>query len=90
MFDNVETMLRLCVFRLCTFARTMEGTKRSRIQPGITVRVVRKQDQRSGRVTEGIVRDVLTRAHSHPHGIKVRLADGQIGRVKEIINNDEL
>ncbi len=72
------------------FCTRMEGTKRSRIQPGITVRVVRKQDQRSGRITEGIVRDVLTRSHSHPHGIKVRLADGQTGRVKEIITREEL
>ena len=62
----------------------MDGTKRSNIKPGAAVKIVLKKDQRSGRLTEGIVKDILTRSPSHPHGIKVRLADGQVGRVKEI------
>jgi uncharacterized repeat protein (TIGR03833 family) len=63
----------------------MEGTKRSNIQPGMQVRIVLKQDQRSGKLTEGVVKDLLTNSSSHPHGIKVRLVNGLVGRVKEII-----
>ena len=63
----------------------MDGTKRINIKPGTQVAIVLKKDQRSGRLTEGIVKDILTSAQFHPHGIKVRLEDGQIGRVKEII-----
>ncbi|MHA7102516.1 putative repeat protein (TIGR03833 family) [Roseivirga pacifica] len=63
----------------------MEGTKRANIKPGIRVNIVLKQDQRSGKLTEGIVKDLLTKSPNHPHGIKVRLADGQVGRVKEIL-----
>lgn len=58
---------------------------RSDIKPGIRVRVVQKQDQRSGKLTEGIVKDILTNSNFHPHGIKVRLDNGIIGRVKEIL-----
>ena len=54
------------------------------IKPGQKVKIVLKQDQRSGNLTEGIVKDILTNSPTHPHGIKVRLADGQVGRVKEI------
>ncbi len=61
------------------------GTNRSNIKPGITVKIVLKKDQRSGVLTEGIVKDLLTNSSFHPHGIKVRLEDGQVGRVKEII-----
>ncbi|MBI9012377.1 MAG: YwbE family protein [Clostridiales bacterium] len=61
------------------------GTNRSNIKPGITVKIVLKKDQRSGALTEGIVKDLLTNSSFHPHGIKVRLKDGQVGRVKEII-----
>jgi uncharacterized repeat protein (TIGR03833 family) len=50
----------------------------------VRVRIVRKQDQASGKLVEGIVKDILTNSPNHPHGIKVRLVDGQIGRVKEI------
>lgn len=57
---------------------------RSNIKPGMTVLIVLKQDQRTGRLTRGIVKDILTRSPAHPHGIKVRLMDGQIGRVREI------
>ncbi len=65
----------------------MEGTNRTDIQPGINVYVVLKKDQRTGKLTPGIVKDILTRSSRHPHGIKVRLADGQVGRVKQIIKN---
>jgi uncharacterized repeat protein (TIGR03833 family) len=63
----------------------MNGTKREDIKPGARVRVIQKQDQRSGKLTEGIVREILTRSPSHPHGIKVRLESGIIGRVKDIL-----
>jgi len=62
------------------------GTKRSNIKPGLHVRIVLKQDQATGKLTEGIVKDILTKSPTHPHGIKVRLVSGQIGRVKEILN----
>ena len=62
----------------------MDGTRRADIKPGIKVRVVLKKDQRSGNLTEGIVKDILTNSSTHPHGIKVRLESGDIGRVKEI------
>lgn len=63
----------------------MDGTKRSNIKPGTQVHIVLKKDQHSGTLTAGIVKDILTNAPVHPHGIKVRLEDGQVGRVKEII-----
>ncbi|MBO6523702.1 MAG: YwbE family protein [Balneolaceae bacterium] len=62
----------------------MNGTIRSNITPGKDVAIVLKKDQKSGTLTYGIVKDILTNSPSHPHGIKVRLTDGQIGRVKEI------
>ncbi|MDY0296028.1 MAG: YwbE family protein [Acidobacteriota bacterium] len=65
----------------------MDNRRRSEIRIGARVRVVQKQDQRSGRLTEGVVRDILTRSVSHPHGIKVRLQDGTVGRVKEILGD---
>ena len=55
------------------------------IKPGMRVRVVRKQDQGSGKLTEGIVKEILTNSPTHPHGIKVRLSDGIVGRVKEVL-----
>ena len=58
---------------------------RSTIKPGLTVLIVLKQDQASGKLTRGIVKDILTKSPNHPHGIKVRLMDGQVGRVKEIV-----
>ncbi|MGA8264056.1 MAG: YwbE family protein [Ignavibacteriaceae bacterium] len=64
----------------------MNGKNRSEIKPGLRVKIVLKQDQRTGKLTEGIVEDVLTNSSFHPHGIKVRLESGEIGRVKEIIN----
>ena len=63
----------------------MDGRKRADIKPGARVQVVQKQDQRSGRLTEGIVREILTGSATHPHGIKVRLESGVVGRVKVII-----
>lgn len=63
----------------------MNGTQRKDIAIGATVRIVLKKDQRTGALTEGIVQKILTNSHSHPHGIKVRLQDGQVGRVKEIL-----
>ncbi len=62
-----------------------DGRTRAAIRPGARVRVVQKQDQGTGKLTEGIVRDILTNSPGHPHGIKVRLEDGTVGRVKEII-----
>lgn len=62
----------------------MSGTIRSNIKSGSKVAIVLKKDQRSGVLTHGIVKDLLTKSSTHPHGIKVRLTDGQIGRVKEI------
>lgn len=62
----------------------MDGTRRSDIKPGIKVSIVLKKDQRSGNLTEGIVKDILTNSPNHHHGIKVRLESGDIGRVKEI------
>jgi len=61
-----------------------DGIKRADIRPGLKVSIVLKQDQRTGRLTEGVVRDILTKSATHPHGIKVRLEDGQVGRVKII------
>ncbi|MCX6035405.1 MAG: YwbE family protein [Chloroflexi bacterium] len=63
----------------------MNGNTRSSIKPGLRVRIVLKQDQATGKLTEGIVKDILTSSPTHPHGIKVRLMDGQVGRVKEVI-----
>ena len=60
------------------------GTNRSSIKPGLHVLIVLKADQRSGKLTEGIVKDILTSSAVHPHGIKVRLKNGLVGRVKEI------
>lgn len=63
----------------------MDGRYRKDIFPGTVVNIVLKADQRTGRLTRGTVKDVLTRSSHHPHGIKVRLTDGQVGRVKEIL-----
>ncbi|MCP4158359.1 MAG: YwbE family protein [bacterium] len=60
----------------------MDGTKRADIKPGANVQVVLKQDQRSGKLTDGVVKDILTKSPNHPHGIKVRLESGLVGRVK--------
>jgi uncharacterized repeat protein (TIGR03833 family) len=67
----------------------MDGRTRSNIKPGLTVLIVLKQDQRTGKLTRGLVKDILTKSPNHPHGIKVRLVDGQVGRVKEIVDSNE-
>jgi uncharacterized repeat protein (TIGR03833 family) len=67
----------------------MNGTLRKNIRPGIRVAIVQKQDQRNGRRTVGTVKDLLTNSQNHPHGIKVRLTDGQVGRVQEILTDNE-
>jgi len=64
----------------------MQGTRKEDIKPGKRVKIVQKQDQRSGELTEGIVLKILTNSSNHPHGIKVMLEDGIVGRVKEILN----
>lgn len=64
----------------------MNGTIRENIKQGTKVRVVQKQDQRSGKLTEGVVQKILTKSPKHPHGIKVMLESGIVGRVKEILN----
>ncbi len=63
----------------------MEGTNRKNIYAGLTVDIVLKKDQGTGKRTRGVVKDILTKSPAHPRGIKVRLIDGQIGRVQEII-----
>lgn len=65
----------------------MSGQNRADIYPGLLVAIILKKDQRSGKLTEGVVKDLLTSASYHSRGIKVRLEDGQVGRVAEIISN---
>jgi len=62
----------------------MDGKNRSNIKPGISVAIVLKEDQRTGKLTEGTVQNILTNSQFHPHGIKVRLTSGEVGRVQEI------
>lgn len=64
----------------------MSVPARRQIKPGLKVAIVLKQDQRTGRLTEGLVADLLTKSPTHPHGIKVRLTDGQVGRVQKILS----
>ena len=66
-------------------ATTKPGSSRRNIHSGDTVDVIQKRDQRTGKLTRGIVKDILTNSPSHPHGIKVRLQTGQVGRVQAII-----
>ena len=63
----------------------MSGTNRADIKPGDNVLIVLKKDQKTGRLTEGTIKDILTKSPTHPHGIKVRLENGEVGRVKEIL-----
>lgn len=67
--------------------QNMDGKLRSNIKPGLEVDIVLKQDQRTGKTSRGIVRDLLTNSPQHPHGIKVRLEDGRVGRVQHIVND---
>jgi uncharacterized repeat protein (TIGR03833 family) len=64
----------------------MNDPNPTKIRLGLHVRIVLKKDQRSGKLTEGVVKDILTKSPAHPHGIKVRLESGEIGRVKEILD----
>ena len=64
----------------------MSGIERNKISSGLEVQIVQKHDQRSGNLTRGVVRDILTKSPTHPHGIKVRLETGEVGRVKEILS----
>ena len=63
----------------------MNGQNRKEIKPGLTVEIVMKEDQRSGKRTRGVVKQILTNSATHPHGIKVRLETGEVGRVQTII-----
>lgn len=63
----------------------MDGNIRKNVRAGLKVKIVLKKDQRTGVLTEGVVKDILTNSPNHPHGIKVRLESGDVGRVKEII-----
>jgi uncharacterized repeat protein (TIGR03833 family) len=63
----------------------VDGRTRANIRPGLRVRVVEKQNQRTGKLTEGVVQRILTKSSDHPHGIKVMLDNGIVGRVKEIV-----
>lgn len=64
----------------------MSGNNRETIKIGSIVRVIKKSDQKTGKISEGIVKEILTKSKFHPHGIKVILEDGMIGRVKEVVN----
>jgi len=66
----------------------VNGKQRENIRPGMRVAIVLKQDQQTGRQTIGIVKDLLTKSTNHPHGIKVRLTDGQVGRVQDILADE--
>lgn len=66
----------------------MIGRNQTDIKAGVRVQVVRKEDQRTGKLTEGIVKDILTRSATHPHGIKVRLTSGIVGRVKKVLSKE--
>lgn len=67
----------------------MDNTERKNIRAGMRVTIVLKQDQRTGKQTVGVVKDLLTNSSNHPHGIKVRLTDGQVGRVQEILTDEK-
>ena len=74
-------------FYLLKYSNPMDGRKRSDIHPGLKVGIVLKKDQRTGNITYGVVEKLLTKSSFHPHGIKVMLEDGQVGRVKEILED---
>lgn len=69
----------------CSTGVNMDGRKRADIKAGALVKVVQKHDQRTGKLTEGTVKDLLTKSSNHPHGIKVRLTSGIVGRVKAVL-----
>lgn len=67
----------------------MKAPCRKDIHPGLAVAIILKTDQRTGKLTEGIVKDILTKSPQHPHGIKVKLEDGQVGRVQQLIETND-
>lgn len=73
------------LFLYRTYITIMDGRKRSDVKPGMLVNIVQKHHQQTGELTEGVVRQLLTNSSTHPHGIKVRLETGEVGRVKEIL-----
>jgi uncharacterized repeat protein (TIGR03833 family) len=72
-----------------TMTNRNEGRNDPAIRPGCMVDIILKEDQRSGKKTRGIVQEVLTKSQTHPHGIKVRLKDGRVGRITEIVKSDD-
>ncbi len=66
--------------------KKLSGTLRKNIQPGLTVEIVQKHHQRTGELTEGVVKRILTNSSTHPHGIKVQLETGEVGRVKNVFS----
>ena len=79
-------MHRLPLMEQLTGEQSMDGTRRSDIKQGLRVSVVLKKDQKTGKLIEGIVKEILTNSPAHPHGIKVRLESGEVGRVKKILD----
>jgi len=85
MLSTKEVVLESSISYDITRARMQPNQQRSKIKPGVNVQIVMKQHQRTGKLTKGIVKNILTNSSFHPHGIKVRLTDGQVGRVQSII-----
>jgi uncharacterized repeat protein (TIGR03833 family) len=83
-------MLQVDKLRVSLKELKMSGRNRSDINVGVRVQIVQKQDQRTGKLTDGIVKDILTRSSTHSHGIKVRLTSGIVGRVKEILSGESV
>jgi uncharacterized repeat protein (TIGR03833 family) len=81
----VYSLQSMIVIRISIGGHVMDGNNRENIKPGTHVLIVQKQDQRTEKLTEGIVKDILTSSPAHPHGIKVRLINGIVGRVKQIL-----
>jgi uncharacterized repeat protein (TIGR03833 family) len=86
--DQRSSFTRKTGLFIMTMPNQNNGRDRLAIQPGCTVDVIQKEDQRTGKKIRGIVQDILTNSKTHPHGIKVRLKDGRVGRVAEIITSD--
>jgi uncharacterized repeat protein (TIGR03833 family) len=84
-FVQIYFLIKVYVYTCKNFYRSMsQGTTRANIKVGLSVGIVLKKDQRSGTITKGVVKRILTKSSTHPHGIKVQLEDGQVGRIKEI------
>lgn len=82
---NIRASL-IATSKIMALGTGADGKQRSNVKPGATVQIVLKQDQRSGKLTEGVVASLLTNSSNHPHGIKVKLRNGQVGRVQKIIS----